>query len=182
MFLLYRHDTVIKKSSALTHVVIHRLPPCIPDHTGHDGTSLNRCRAAELLSQNSLAVLAFHCSYARHSKINQKNRQKRVFSERQCSVFTSCFGGGQLWPNYFLSSLFLSFKPVRSTPTCHRTLSKMNPTPGGTLQKWHPFCGLLKGLREAKPGGVQTRVFPTFFGKGPDCVADPFGTVPRRCS
>ena len=36
-------------------------------------------------------------------------------------------------------------------------------------------------LREAKPGGFQTRVFPTFFGKGPDCVADPFGTVPRRC-
>ena len=35
-------------------------------------------------------------------------------------------------------------------------------------------------LREAKPGGFQTRVFPTFFGKGPDCVADPFGTVPRR--
>ena len=31
-------------------------------------------------------------------------------------------------------------------------------------------------------GGFQTRVFPTFFGKGPDCVADPFGTVPRRCS
>ena len=24
--------------------------------------------------------------------------------------------------------------------------------------------------------------FPTFFGKGPDCVADPFRTVPRRCS
>ena len=38
------------------------------------------------------------------------------------------------------------------------------------------------GLGEAKPGGFQTRVFPTFFGKGPDCVADPFGTVPRRCS
>ena len=37
-------------------------------------------------------------------------------------------------------------------------------------------------LGEAKPGGFQTRVFPTFFGKGPDCVADPFGTVPRRCS
>ena len=37
-------------------------------------------------------------------------------------------------------------------------------------------------LREAKPGGFQTRVFPAFFGKGPDCVADPFGTVPRRCS
>ena len=36
-------------------------------------------------------------------------------------------------------------------------------------------------LREAKPGCFQTRVFPTFFGKGPDCVADPFGTVPRRC-
>ena len=41
---------------------------------------------------------------------------------------------------------------------------------------------LFMGLREAKPGGFQTRVFPTFFGKGPDCVADPFGTVPRRCS
>ena len=39
-----------------------------------------------------------------------------------------------------------------------------------------------EGLREAKSGGFQTRVFPTFFGKGPDCVADPFGTVPRRCS
>ena len=37
-------------------------------------------------------------------------------------------------------------------------------------------------LREAKPGCFQTRVFPTFFGNGPDCVADPFGTVPRRCS
>ena len=37
-------------------------------------------------------------------------------------------------------------------------------------------------LKEAKPGGFQTRVFPTLFGKGPDCVADPFGTVPRRCS
>ena len=37
-------------------------------------------------------------------------------------------------------------------------------------------------LREAKPGGFQTWVFPTFFGKGPDCVADPFGTVPRGCS
>ena len=34
---------------------------------------------------------------------------------------------------------------------------------------------------EAKPGGFQTGGFPTFFGKGPDCVADPFGTVPRRC-
>ena len=29
----------------------------------------------------------------------------------------------------------------------------------------------------SKPGG-----FSTFLGKGPDCVADPFGTVPRRCS
>ena len=30
-------------------------------------------------------------------------------------------------------------------------------------------------LRESKLG------FPTFSGKGPDCVADPFGTVPRCC-
>ena len=37
-------------------------------------------------------------------------------------------------------------------------------------------------LREAKPGGFQTGGVRTFFGKGPDCVADPFGTVPRRCS
>ena len=28
----------------------------------------------------------------------------------------------------------------------------------------------------SKPGR-----FPLFFGKGPDCVADPFGTIPRRC-
>ena len=40
----------------------------------------------------------------------------------------------------------------------------------------------IRFLGEAKPGGLQTRVFPTFFGKGPECVADPFGTVPRRCS
>ena len=45
--------------------------------------------------------------------------------------------------------------------------------------KMHP---LPRDLGEAKPGAFQTRVFPTFFGKGPDCVADPFGTVPRRCS
>ena len=36
-------------------------------------------------------------------------------------------------------------------------------------------------LREAKLGGFQTGGFPTFLGKGPDCVADPFGTVPRGC-
>ena len=35
-------------------------------------------------------------------------------------------------------------------------------------------------VEEAKPGCFQTGVFPTFFRKGPDCVADPFGTVPRR--
>ena len=42
--------------------------------------------------------------------------------------------------------------------------------------------GISGVLREAKPGGFQTGGFPTFFGKGPDCGADPFGTVPRRCS
>ena len=36
-------------------------------------------------------------------------------------------------------------------------------------------------LREAKPGGFKPGCFPLFFGNGPDCVADPFGTVPRRC-
>ena len=39
---------------------------------------------------------------------------------------------------------------------------------------------LIHILREAKPGGFQTGGFPTFFGK--DYVADPFRTVPRRCS
>ena len=41
----------------------------------------------------------------------------------------------------------------------------------------------------SKPRGFQTGgfpnrgpgEFPAFFGKCPDCVADPFGTVPRRC-
>ena len=50
-------------------------------------------------------------------------------------------------------------------------------TSGGPPYKRHN-----RSLREAKPGGFQTGEFPTFFGKGPDCVADPFGTVPRRCS
>ena len=51
------------------------------------------------------------------------------------------------------------------------------------LQACISFCSVSdKSLREAKLGGFQTWVFPTFFGKGPDCVADPFGTVPRRCS
>ena len=45
-----------------------------------------------------------------------------------------------------------------------------------------PFLVGTLNLREAKPGGFQTGGFPTFFGKGPDCDADPFGTVPRRCS
>ena len=36
-------------------------------------------------------------------------------------------------------------------------------------------------LREVKLGGFQTEGFPTFLGKGADCVADPFGNVPRRC-
>ena len=37
-------------------------------------------------------------------------------------------------------------------------------------------------LGEGKQGNFQTGGFPTSFGKGPDCVADPFGTVPRGCS
>ena len=54
---------------------------------------------------------------------------------------------------------------------------------------WSTFVGFLyttyrhsPKVREPKPGGFQTGGFPTFFGKGPDWVADPFGTVPRRCS
>ena len=38
----------------------------------------------------------------------------------------------------------------------------------------------LQCLREGKPGGFQSGGFPTFLGKGPDCVADPFGNVPCR--
>ena len=30
---------------------------------------------------------------------------------------------------------------------------------------------------EGKPGGFETGGFPTFFRKGPDCVADPLGNV-----
>ena len=36
---------------------------------------------------------------------------------------------------------------------------------------------ILHVLREAKPGRFQTKGFPTFSGKCPDCVADPFRTV-----
>ena len=42
------------------------------------------------------------------------------------------------------------------------------------------FC-LPKFGRRAKPGSFTTRGLSLCFGKGPDCVADPFGTVPRRC-
>ena len=52
-------------------------------------------------------------------------------------------------------------------------------TPALTSSTMQKRTGL---LREARPGGFQTGGFPTFFGKGSDCVADPFGTVPRRCS
>ena len=41
---------------------------------------------------------------------------------------------------------------------------------------WEVLCWEKLNRGVSKPGG-----FPTFFGKGPDCVADPFGTVPRGC-
>ena len=36
-------------------------------------------------------------------------------------------------------------------------------------------------LREGQLGGFQTGGLPIFSGKGPNCVADPFGDVPCRC-
>ena len=136
---LYRHDTVINKLSTLTHVVVHRLPLCIPDHTGHDGTSLNRYRAAELLSQKSLAVFAFHCSYARHSKIKHNNHQKRVFSERQCVHFLL-----RWWPTLAQLVFFFSFS-FSQTCALNSNMSqdtfKNEPDPRGYPSKWHPFCG-----------------------------------------
>ena len=68
---------------------------------------------------------------------------------------------------------------VAASPQCTKIAN------GHSLAIFHHRLGYRKrfhSLREAKPGGFQTRVFPTFLGKGPDCVADPFGTVPRRCS
>ena len=44
-----------------------------------------------------------------------------------------------------------------------------------------PVPSISSKLGEAKLGRFQTGVFPTFFRKGPDCVADPVGTVLRRC-
>ena len=38
----------------------------------------------------------------------------------------------------------------------------------------------IRHLGDAKPGGFQTGGFPAVIGEGPDCVADPFGIVPRR--
>ena len=38
-----------------------------------------------------------------------------------------------------------------------------------------------KYVGEANRGGFPNRGVFHFFGKGPDCVADPFGTAPRRC-
>ena len=89
--------------------------------------------------------------------------------------FGESLGGGQApgasgkSPDFPGSSLNL---PGSSLATSPEVLSLRHLT---AIQRF-------PGLREAKPGGFQTRVFPILFGKGPDCVADPFGTVPRRCS
>ena len=88
-------------------------------------------------------------------------------------------------------------KPEPLEPFHPQTVTEPNRT-GATLilrnrfqflrcERLEPHLGGLESLsslqlREAKPGGFQTGWFLTFFGKGPDCVADPFGTVPRRCS
>ena len=68
----------------------------------------------------------------------------------------------------------IGFKNAKTLP-----LGCKNARPRAKHYWSRPFD---RSLREAKPGGFQTRVFPTFFGKGPDCLADPFGTVPRMCS
>ena len=68
--------------------------------------------------------------------------------------------------------------PRSSLATCPELLSLLEAQVGNHPPKILKY----QKLGEAKPGDFQTRVFPTFFGKGPDCVADPFGTVPRRCS
>ena len=64
--------------------------------------------------------------------------------------------------------------PTISQPNPHQICWKVAQRP----QRFESLQ--LQILREAKPGGFQTGGFPTFIGKGPDCVADPFGTVPRR--
>ena len=43
------------------------------------------------------------------------------------------------------------------------------------------LCFARSWLGEVHRGGVQTEGFPIFPGKGPDCVADFFGTLPHMC-
>ena len=106
---------------------------------------------------------------ASHIKANQLHF--RIFH-----VFVSTFSAFSAFSLRGLSSDPCLFWDERDLPHFPRVgfallISMVQPT--GFIENF---------LREAKPGGFQSRVFPTFFGKRPDCVADPFGTVPRRCS
>ena len=50
----------------------------------------------------------------------------------------------------------------------------------GSVGGWIGKIGTPYFWEKLNWGGFQNGGFPTFLGKGPDCVADPFGTVPRR--
>ena len=110
---------------------------------------------------------------------------------------------GGLFPRF--SACFRSFEGSRAIskpapkPTKLR-LKRFPPPPPRTREKRENIQNAcqttLTGHEQVKTEPLKTDhwtghfceqfhpcwVFPTFFGKGPDCVADPFGTVPRRCS
>ena len=65
---------------------------------------------------------------------------------------------------------------------CKKGLSRRHLEDRNTCFREYDPLRVRPILREAKPGGVQTRDFSTCFRKGPDCVTDPFRNVPCRCS
>ena len=56
---------------------------------------------------------------------------------------------------------------------------KKRKIPKDPSQRREQLCTLLGMCVERS---FQTGGFLALLGKGPDCVADPFGTVPHRCS
>ena len=99
-----------------------------------------------------------------------------------CGIWTIFFGagGGLLYIYIYIDRYVLDIFEAPVTVTPQQDSSKTLILP--KFLKLPKQCLTFTFLREAKPRGFQTGGFPTFVGKGPDCVADPFGTVPRRCS
>ena len=104
-------------------------------------------------------------------------------------AFLCALGGGLLVKRLGGGSLVMSLGWTLSWEWRSSSLfqeqgdSGTEPEPGtGTVGTVKLIFPKPEAEPEAKPGGFQTWVFPTFSGKVQIVSQDPFGTVPRRCS